>query len=148
MPEKVWIGREGDIRLSKEGSVIGFATADGSMFGKLLPFRPNAMQPDPRATISKAILAKARKESAPKKAAPKKAAPKKAAPKASPKKAAPMKAAPKASPKKAAPKASPKKAAMTGPEKMQLLLAQQADDPAIEKHMRLDGSMTPKASPD
>ena len=45
---KVWVGENGDIRKSKNGQILGWATTDGTMFGDLLPFKKNKMQKDPR----------------------------------------------------------------------------------------------------
>ena len=49
---KVWVGENGDIRKSKNGQILGWATTDGTMFGDLLPFKKNKMQKDPRIPTS------------------------------------------------------------------------------------------------
>ena len=45
---QVWIGENGDIRQTRDGPLIDWATKDGSMFGEFLKFIPDRMQPDPR----------------------------------------------------------------------------------------------------
>lgn len=49
---KVWVGENADIRKSKNGRILGWATTDGTMFGDFLPFQKNKMQNDPRIPTS------------------------------------------------------------------------------------------------
>ena len=52
IPTKVWVGENADIRKSKNGRILGWATTDGTMFGDKLPFKKNKMQKDPRIPTS------------------------------------------------------------------------------------------------
>ena len=49
LPSKgdVWIGELGDVRETKEGQVVAWATVDNTLFGKHVDFIPNAYQPRP-----------------------------------------------------------------------------------------------------
>ena len=55
--KNVWVGELGDIRINERGPVIGWATEDGTMVGKFVPFKKNKMQKNPRIeALDKKIL--------------------------------------------------------------------------------------------